>query len=78
MGIWDSPLATKPALWWLVFPLVIWDLFWRGKGLWKAAKNNQLGWFIALLVVNSLGILPIIYLAFFQKKSPSALLRVKK
>jgi hypothetical protein len=53
---------------WLT-PLLIWDLFWRGKALWKASKNNQLYWFIALLIVNSIGILPLIYLAFFQKKS---------
>ncbi|MCX6706030.1 MAG: DUF5652 family protein [Candidatus Woesebacteria bacterium] len=58
-------------LFWLT-PLVIWDLFWRGKALWKASKNNQSYWFIALLIVNSIGILPLIYLAFFSKKSKNA------
>lgn len=48
--------------------LTIWDLVWRGKALWRAAKNSSLYWFIALLVVNSLGILPIIYIYFFSKK----------
>ncbi len=56
-----------PYFWWVLTPLIIWEVFWKGKGLWRAAKKNQLGWFIAILVINSLGILPIIYLAFFQK-----------
>ncbi len=37
-------------------------------GMWKAARNSQLGWFIAILIVNSIGILPILYIYFFQKK----------
>lgn len=49
--------------------VVIWDLFWKGKGLWASARNSQKGWFIAILVINSVGILPIIYLLFFAKKS---------
>lgn len=52
----------------LIIVLVIWDLSWRVSALWKAAKNNQLYWFIALLFINTIGILPIIYLKFFQKK----------
>lgn len=46
--------------------LLIWDLIWKGLSLWKAARNNQSAWFIALILINSLGLLPIIYLKFFQ------------
>lgn len=42
--------------------LAFWELTWKGFALWKAARNDQSGWFVALLIVNSLGILPIIYL----------------
>jgi len=52
----------------LISVLMLWDLIWKGIALWRAGRNNQLGWFIALLVVNSVGILPIIYILFFQKK----------
>lgn len=52
---------------WLL-PLVIVDLVLKGISLWKAARNTQKGWFVALLVVNTVGILPIIYLLFFEKK----------
>ncbi len=46
----------------LLIIAVAWELAWKGAALWKAARDNQAGWFIALLVINSVGILPIIYL----------------
>lgn len=56
---------------WLVLTvlplLVIWDFVWRAMSLWRSAVNGQKYWFVALLLVNSLGILPIVYLKFFQK-----------
>ena len=52
---------------WLI-PLIIWEAIWKGIALWKSGKNNQLKWFIAILILNTVGILPIIYLKFFQKK----------
>jgi hypothetical protein len=42
--------------------LVVWDMIWRGQALWKSAKKGQRYWFVALLIVNSMGIFPIIYL----------------
>jgi len=48
---------------------VIIDLVLKGLALWRAARSSQKAWFIALLVINSLGILPAIYLLFFQKKN---------
>jgi len=56
----------------LVFTLVIigalWDVVWKGIALWRAARNSHQIWFIFLLIVNSVGILPIIYIVFFSKK----------
>lgn len=40
----------------------------KGIALWKSARNNQMGWFIAIFIINSVGILPAIYLLAFQKK----------
>ncbi|KKP37347.1 hypothetical protein A2483_04800 [Candidatus Peregrinibacteria bacterium RIFOXYC2_FULL_33_13] len=51
---------------WLL-PLIIWDGVWKAIGLWKSAKNNQLAWFISMIIFNTAGILPIIYIYFFQK-----------
>lgn len=72
-------LLGIPASWlWLFILIAIWDLVWRGLALWKCGRNNQPVWFVFVLIVNSMGILPIIYLAFFQKKSASASVKVKR
>jgi methionyl-tRNA synthetase len=56
----------------------IWELIWKGIALWKAGRNNQLTWFVFLLIVNSVGILPIIYLAWFQKRKQEDSRKKKK
>lgn len=50
----------------LVVILALWAVTWKGIGLWVAARNYQRNWFIALLVLETAGILPIIYLLFFR------------
>lgn len=52
--------------------IIAWSLIWKGIALWKSGRNNQLAWFIVLLVVNTVGVLEIIYLLFFQKKAREA------
>jgi len=53
---------------WVVWLAVLWVLPWKGVALWKAAKNNHKGWFVALLVINTLGILEILYIFVFGKR----------
>jgi hypothetical protein len=48
--------------------LILWSIVWKGIALWKAAQNNAKWWFIAMLVINSVGILEIVYIFFFSKK----------
>lgn len=48
--------------------LVIWSAIWKIIALWKSARNKQRIWFVILFVVNTAGILEIIYLKFFQKR----------
>ncbi|MFA6549780.1 MAG: DUF5652 family protein [Candidatus Gracilibacteria bacterium] len=52
----------------LIILLLIWSFIWKGVALWKAGKNNQLPWFIVILLLNTVGILEIVYIGFFQKK----------
>ncbi len=57
--------------WWffvVIIVLSIWEMIWKGIALWKAGRNNHIGWFVAIFIVNTIGILPIIYLAWFQPK----------
>ncbi len=51
---------------WLYLALV-WVLPWKGVALWKAAGNKQKKWFIALLIVNTLALLEIVYIFYFSK-----------
>lgn len=57
---------------WVVALIVLWTLPWKGVALWKAAKNGHKIWFVALLVVNSLAILEIVYIFVFGKEKIAA------
>ncbi len=48
---------------WLFAVIAVWDLAWKGLALWRTAKTGRHYWFIVILVVNSVGLLPIVYLA---------------
>ena len=58
-------LLTSP----IIYLILAWTLPWKGVALWRAAKNGQKGWFIALLVVNTLAILEIVYIFYFSSKT---------
>ena len=51
---------------WL-YLVLLWMLPWKGVALWKSAKNSHKKWFIALLIVNTLAILEIVYIFYFSK-----------
>jgi len=46
---------------WFQLLLVV-SLFFKGMALWRAAGNGEKVWFIFLFLINTLGILDIIYL----------------
>lgn len=52
----------------LIIILAIWEMVWKLIGMWKAGRNNELGWFIAIALINSIGILPIIYILLNKNK----------
>lgn len=58
-------LSTNP---WLILLVGLWTLPWKGVALWKSARNEHKWWFIALLVLNTMAVLEIIYIFFFSKK----------
>ena len=63
MGGWFGGLG----LW--IWPIIIWSLIWKGLALWKSARLGSKVWFVVLLVVNTVGILEILYLYVFTKKA---------
>jgi len=46
---------------------ILWSVVWKGLALWHSARRGEPLWFVALLVVNTLGILEIIYLFLVAK-----------
>ena len=61
IGIWFIPV---------IIVLAAWEIVWKLIAFWKSARNNHLGWFICIALINTAGILPIIYL-LLQKKIKS-------
>jgi methionyl-tRNA synthetase len=53
---------------WVIALALIWTISWKGVALWKAARNESLGWFVVMLIINTLGILEIVYIFFFSGK----------
>lgn len=56
----------------ILYPLVVWSVFWKGWALWRAARLNQVGWYIALIVINTLSIFEIIYIIVTWKRYDEA------
>ena len=55
----------NPGIALLVF---LWTIPWKGVALWKAARQKDKKWFIAILLLNTLAILEIFYIFVFSKK----------
>jgi hypothetical protein len=55
-------------LFWAIIITGLWALPWKGIALWKAARRSEKWWFIALLLINTLAVLEILYIFVFSKK----------
>lgn len=53
----------------VIIIMVIWEAIWKLIAMWKAGRNNHLAWFICISLINTVGILPIIYILMHRKKS---------
>lgn len=71
-GSWGMPFS--PGIFFgfgslIMLGLIIWILYWKGMALWKSARKGDKYWFIAFLIINTVGILEILYIYVFSKKS---------
>ena len=53
----------------LLLIIALWTIPWKIYAAWTAARNNQKKWFVALLILNTVGILEIFYIFKIAKKS---------
>tara|TARA_Y100000310_G_scaffold261923_1_gene271459 strand:+ start:343 stop:540 length:198 start_codon:yes stop_codon:yes gene_type:complete len=52
--------------------VALWTLPWKAVALWKAAQRREKKWFVALLVINTLAVLEILYIFVFSRKPKSS------
>jgi len=50
--------------------LILWSCIWKGVALWKAARRDQPLWYIVILVLNTAGILEILYILIYARRQP--------
>ncbi|MBD3238196.1 MAG: hypothetical protein GF332_00955 [Candidatus Moranbacteria bacterium] len=51
----------------IVVAVLVWTIPWRAMALWKSARRGQVGWFIFFILIQTGGLLEIIYLVFLSK-----------
>jgi hypothetical protein len=67
---WIADLALwvdSPSFVIFLVVITIWSSIWKGIALWKAGRHGQLRWFVWLFLLNTAGILEVLYLKFWQK-----------
>lgn len=68
-NMWSG--SNPPGFLYWLMPFVVIDLILRGLALWRSAQKKEKWWFVALLVVNSMGILPGVYLLTHLSPKPA-------
>ena len=62
---WGGGFPFVFGAWFIL--ILVWSLLWKGLALWRAAKRGEKIWFTVFLLINTLGILEIIYLFAITK-----------
>lgn len=60
--------VEEPLLFILIGLLVLWSSIWKGFALYRAGSLKSVPWFVVLFILNTAGILEILYLFVFSKK----------
>ena len=64
-------ISEQSFLIWLI-PLIIvlslWETVWKIIAMWRSARNNDMAWFICIAIINTIGILPIVYILTHKKE----------
>jgi len=62
--------STETTL--LLITVLVWSYVWKGLALWRAGRRGDKVWFIVLLILNTAGILEILYIFYFSRKTDRA------
>lgn len=58
----STPLLLAGPLFGFAMLVLLWSFVWKGLALWHAGRRGDAWWFVILLIINTAGILEIIYL----------------
>ncbi len=71
VGSWShlglTPFVGMASFAVLIIALTIWSMVWKGWAMWVAARQKEKFWFILFLLINTAGILEMIYIFFIAK-----------
>ncbi|MFA5841872.1 MAG: DUF5652 family protein [Candidatus Paceibacterota bacterium] len=56
----------------IILIILIWSVYWKGRALWTSARGTHTIWFVAFLLVNTLGVLEILYIYVLNKDKRQA------
>jgi len=62
--------TTLPRFFILFYGLILITIIIKFIALYQAYKKEKWFWFVTMLLISSMGILPLIYLGFFNKPDP--------
>lgn len=65
--------GLTPAVVTLIVIAAIWSSVWKAFALYRAGKVSDPVWFVVLFLVNTLGLLEILYLFVFSRRTSRAL-----
>lgn len=65
---WGTIVASIAGMTTLLIIVIAWTLVWKGLAMWRAARSGAKFWFVILLLVNTLGLLDILYYFYIHKK----------
>lgn len=66
----DQEAALTASFFMLVTLLALWSAIWKGIALWKAARRDQMGWYVALFIIPTAGLLEVIYVFAVAPRHP--------
>jgi len=67
VGFFDPVTQQLGISIWIILLVSAWEAVWKFIAMWKAAKKESVIWFIVLGIINTVGILPILYIYVFSK-----------
>lgn len=54
---------------WLLVVIFVWSSVWKFLALWKSARKGNVVWFVVFALVNTIGILDILYIYIFSERT---------